>query len=56
MKEIVYISERGYSLSLFVALANADTWEQIDDFVLWNQDYLRQYIELKNGVPYRSTI
>ena len=34
---------------LFATLANADTWEQIED-------YLRQYIELKNGVPSHDTI
>ena len=41
---------------LFATLANADTWEQIADFALWNEDYLRQYIELKNGVPSHDTI
>lgn len=41
---------------LFATLANADTWEEIADFALWNQDYLRQYIELKNGVPSHDTI
>ena len=41
---------------LFATLANADTWEQIADFALWNEDYLRQYIELKNGIPSHDTI
>lgn len=41
---------------LFATLANADTWEQIVDFALWNEDYLRQYIELKNGIPSHDTI
>ena len=41
---------------LFATLANADTWEQIADFAQWNEDYLRQYIELKNGVPSHDTI
>ena len=41
---------------LFATLANADAWEQIADFALWNEDYLRQYIELKNGVPSHDTI
>ena len=40
----------------FATLANADTWEQIADFALWNEEYLRQYIELKNGVPSHDTI
>lgn len=26
---------------LFATLANADTWEQIADFALWNEEYLR---------------
>lgn len=41
---------------LFATLANADTWEQIADFALWNEEYLRQYIELKNGIPSHDTI
>lgn len=41
---------------LFATLANADTWEEIADFALWNQDYLKQYIELKNGIPSHDTI
>ena len=41
---------------LFATLANADTWEEIADFALWNKDYLKQYIELKNGVPSHDTI
>ncbi|GFI46449.1 hypothetical protein IMSAGC019_01763 [Lachnospiraceae bacterium] len=41
---------------LFATLANADTWEQIADFALWNEGYPRQYIELKNGVPPHGTI
>ena len=41
---------------LFATLANADTWEEIADLALWNEDYLKQYIELKNGVPSHDTI
>ena len=41
---------------LFATLANADTWGQIEDFALWNEEYLRQYIELKNGIPSHDTI
>ena len=41
---------------LFATLANADTWEQIADFAQWNEEYLRQYIELKNGIPSHDTI
>ena len=41
---------------LFATLANADTWEQIADSAQWNEAYLRQYIELKNGIPSHDTI
>ena len=41
---------------LFATLANADTWEQSADFALWNEDYLRQHIKLKNGIPSHDTI
>ena len=41
---------------LFATFANADTWEQIVDFALWSEDYLRQYIELKNGVSSHDTM
>lgn len=41
---------------LFATLANADTWEQIADFAQWNEEYLRQYIELRNGIPSHDTI
>ena len=41
---------------LFATLANADTWEQIADFAQWNEEYLRKYIELKNGIPSHDTI
>lgn len=41
---------------LFATLANADTWEEIADFATWNEEYLKQYIELKNGVPSHDTI
>lgn len=41
---------------LFATLANADTWEEIADFARWNEEYLRQYIELKNGIPSHDTI
>lgn len=41
---------------LFATLANADDWVEIGLFAEWNQDYLRKYIELKNGVPSHDTI
>lgn len=41
---------------LFATLANADTWEQIEDFAKNNEEYLRRYLELKNGIPSHDTI
>ncbi len=41
---------------LFATLPNADTWEQIADFAMWHEEYLRQHIELKNAVPRHDTI
>ena len=39
---------------LFATLANADDW--VEMFAKEYQDYLRKYIELKNGVPSHDTI
>lgn len=41
---------------LFATLANADDWVEIALFAEYYQDYLRKYIELKNGVPSHDTI
>lgn len=41
---------------LFATLANADDWVEITLFAEYNQEYLRKYIELKNGVPSHDTI
>lgn len=41
---------------LFATLANADDWVEIALFAEWNQDYLKKYIELKNGPPSHDTI
>lgn len=41
---------------LFATLANAESWEEIGDFAKYHEDYLRQYIELPNGVPSHDTI
>lgn len=41
---------------LFATLANADDRVEIGLFAEWHQDYLRKYIELKNGVPSHDTI
>ncbi len=41
---------------LFATLANADCWEEMEDFARNNEEYLRRYIELKNGIPSHDTI
>ena len=41
---------------LFATLANADDWGAIAMFAEAYQDYLRNYIELKNGIPSHDTI
>lgn len=41
---------------LFAPLGNSDNWEEIEDFAVCYEDYLRQYIELPNGIPSHDTI
>lgn len=41
---------------LFATLANVDDWVEIALFGEWNQEYLKKYIELKNGPPSHDTI
>ncbi len=41
---------------LFATLANADGWEEIEDFAKGQEAYLRKYLELKNGIPSHDTI
>lgn len=41
---------------LFATLANADDWVEMALFADYYQDYLRKYIELKNGPPSHDTI
>lgn len=36
---------------LFATFANADDWVEMALFAEWNQDYLKKYIEIKNGSP-----
>ena len=44
------------AIVLFATLANADTWEEMEDFAKAHEDYLRKYLELKNGIPSHDTI
>jgi transposase DDE domain len=41
---------------LFAKLSNADDWEEIEDFAYYNEDFLKQYISLENGIPSHDTI
>ena len=41
---------------LFATLGNADDWVEIGIFAKMHEEYLRQYIPLKNGVPSHDTI
>jgi len=41
---------------LFAKLANADDWQEIYQFAVIHETLLREYIELKNGVPSHDTI
>lgn len=41
---------------LFATLANAEDWVEMALFADYYQDYLRKYIELKNGPPSHDTI
>ena len=44
------------AIVLFATLANANTWEEIEDFAKDQEAYLRKYLELKNGIPSHDTI
>lgn len=41
---------------LFAKLANADDWVEVEIFAKSNEEFLKQYIELKNGIPSHDTI
>ena len=41
---------------LFATLANADDWVEIQLFAETYEEYLKKYIELKNGIPSHDTI
>ncbi len=41
---------------LFATLANADDWVEIELFAQSHENYLKKYIELKNGIPSHDTI
>lgn len=41
---------------LMATLANADTWEEIWIFAKEHEEFLKEYIELPNGIPSHDTI
>ena len=41
---------------LFAKLADADDWEEVEIFAKSNEEFLKQYIELENGIPSHDTI
>lgn len=41
---------------LFATLGNAENWEEIEDFAVYYEEYLRQYLELPNGIPSHDMI
>ena len=44
------------AITLFAMLANANEWTEIHAFAEMNEDFLRQYLELPNGIPSHDTI
>ena len=44
------------AIVLFATLANADEWEEIEDFARNHEEYLREYLWLGNGIPSHDTI
>ena len=41
---------------LFATLANANEWEEIACFAQHQEEYLKKYIKLENGIPSHDTI
>lgn len=41
---------------LFAKLANADGWEEVEIFAKSNEEFLKQYIGLENGIPSHDTM
>ncbi len=43
-------------LVFFALLANADDWVKIEVFGKEHEDFLRNYLELPNGIPSHDTL
>ena len=43
-------------LVFFATLANADDWVEMEVFGKEHEKFLRNYLELSNGIPFHDTI
>ena len=41
---------------LFATLSNVDDWVEMEFFAHYHEEYLKKYIELKNGIPSHDTL
>ena len=41
---------------LFATLANVDDWVEMEYFAYYNEEYLKRYIKLENGIPSHDTL
>lgn len=48
LKDILFIA-------VAATIANADSWTQVEDFAETHEEWLRQYLELPNGIPSHDT-
>lgn len=55
-KKVRYLLKDILVIVLFATLANADDWVEIALFAQVYEEYLKKYIELKNGPPSHDTI
>jgi len=44
------------AIVLLAMLANADEWELMEDFAYANEEFLKKYLKLPNGIPSHDTI
>ncbi len=56
VKKVRHLLKDILVIVLFATLANADDWVEIALFAENFQNYLKKYIELKNGIPSHDTI
>ncbi len=44
------------AIVLLATLANADEWEEMEDFAHSHEEFLREYLCLENGIPSHDTL